>query len=109
MGNTARTAKEARRAPRVPHDSVLELFDEEGRLTDDVLTLIDVSSVGVSFSTTRAFDKGAIVRGRLRLLGVGALNVMGRVVRLKKRSNSTLYAVAFDSVAPLLAGIESDD
>jgi hypothetical protein len=94
-------AKEARRAPRLPHDSVLELYDQEGRLTPGALKLIDVSSVGASFSTTRAFAKGAKIRGRARLLGVGVLEISGRIVRLKERTNSTLYAVEFDSVKAL--------
>ena len=94
----ARLAKETRRAPRVRHDSVLELYDEEGRLTVDVLTLVDVSSVGASFSTTHPFAKGAKIRGRLRLLDAGVLEIEGRVVRFKERTNSTLYAMEFDSV-----------
>jgi hypothetical protein len=94
-------AKEARRAPRIPHDSVLELYDQEGRLTADALKLIDVSSVGASFSTTRAFAKGAKIRGRVRLLDVGVLEISGRIVRFRERSNSTLYAVEFDSVKTL--------
>lgn len=96
--------KDGRRAPRAPHDSVLELFDEDGRLAAAVLRLHDVSSVGASFSTTRAFSKGQVLRGRMRLLGVGVLEFTGRVVRFKERENSTLYGVEFDTVAPLRSG-----
>lgn len=94
----ARPTKDTRRSPRVRHDSVLELYDEEGRLAAGAATLVDVSSVGISFTTTRAFAKGAQVRGRLRLLDAGVLEITGRVVRLKERTNSTLYGVEFDSV-----------
>ena len=100
-----RTAKEERRAPRVPHDSVLELFDAEGRLMAEALKLVDVSSLGASFSTTRLFAKGAKIRGRLRLLNFGVLEIEGRVVRLKERTNSTLYGVRFDSVKARWRGV----
>ena len=93
-----RMPKEARRAPRTRHDSVLDLYVEQGRLTAATLKLVDVSSTGASFSTTRAFAKGAKIGGRLRLFGVGVLEVTGRVVRFKEKSNSTLYAVEFDSL-----------
>ena len=96
-----RMAKEARRSPRTPHDSVLELYDAEGRLLADVLKLVDVSTVGASFSTTRTFAKGAKIRGRLRLLGVGVLEIAGRIVRLKERTNSNLYGLESDSVKTL--------
>jgi hypothetical protein len=63
-----------------------------------VLRLSDVSSVGASFSTVRTFAKGTRIRGRLRLLGIGVLEITGRIVRFKERTNSTLYGVEFDSV-----------
>lgn len=93
-----RPTKEARRAPRIRHDSVLELYDERGRLAAGVLKLVDVSSVGASFTTTLALVPGQAIRGRVRLLGAGVLEITGRVVRSKEKTNSTLYAVAFDSV-----------
>lgn len=93
-----RFTRESRRAPRVRHDSVLELYDEEGHLTASVLKLVDVSSVGASFSTTHTFAKHAKIRGRLRLLNIGVLEIEGHVVRLKERTNSNLYGMEFDSV-----------
>lgn len=90
--------KDARRSPRVRHDSVLELLDDQGRVTGVALKLSDVSSVGASFSTPRKFTKGAKLRGRMRILGVGVLEFTGRIVRIKERENSTLYGVEFDSV-----------
>lgn len=95
---TVRMANEARRSPRRPHDSVLELYDEKGGLIAGAPRLIDVSSVGASFSSTRSFAEGAAIRGRMRLLDAGVMEVTGRVVRVKKRTNSTLYAVEFDSL-----------
>jgi hypothetical protein len=90
--------KESRRAPRTPHDSVLELHDENGRLMEGTLKLFDVSASGASFSTTKKFAKGARIRGRMRLLGKGAVEITGRIVRFKERENSTLYAVEFDAI-----------
>jgi PilZ domain len=92
-----RSPKDGRRAARVPHDSVLELFDEEGRLVDAVRTLHDVSAVGVSFSSTEAFSKGERIRGRIRILGAGVREFKGRIARFKERENSTLYGVEFDA------------
>ena len=93
--------KDSRRALRVKHDSVLELLDEEGRLIESVLKLHDVSGAGAGFTTTHAFAKGAKIRGRLRLLGVGVLDIAGRIVRLEHRGNATFYAVEFDWVKTL--------
>ncbi|OGS42024.1 MAG: hypothetical protein A2506_09815 [Elusimicrobia bacterium RIFOXYD12_FULL_66_9] len=90
--------KEARRGARYRHDSVLEILDESGESIVDIVRLVDVSSVGASFSTAHRFAKGATIRGRLRLLSAGVLKITGRVVRVKERSNSTLYAIEFESV-----------
>lgn len=92
------TIETRRRSPRTPHDSVLELLDDDGRLLAGAQRLIDASALGLSFSTTRAFRKGAKIRGRVRLYDAGAFEFTGRVVRLKERSNSNLYGVAFDTV-----------
>ena len=92
--------KEPRRMPRARHDSVLELRDEKGELIDADLRLVDVSSGGASFSATQTFAVGDVIRGRLRLLDLGVMDITGRVVRVKARTNSILYAVEFDSVKP---------
>jgi hypothetical protein len=97
----AKYTKEARRASRIPHDSLLELYDEAGRLLPGALKLVDVSAVGASFKTTRTFAKGAKIRGRMRLLNVGVLEIAGRIVRVKEGTNSTLYGVEFDSIGAL--------
>jgi len=90
--------KEARRGARFRHDSVLELTDGSGSLLSEAARIVDVSSVGVSFTTTHVLARGERVRARMRLLGIGVLEIEGRVVRIKENSNSTLYAVEFDSV-----------
>jgi hypothetical protein len=94
----AKIARQPRRAPRVRHDSVLEILDDEGGLLAGVARLVDVSSVGVSFCTPHAFAKGAKIRARLRLMEAGVLQITGRIVRIKEKTNTTLYAVEFDSV-----------
>jgi len=97
----AKFDKETRRSPRIRHDSVLEILDDSDRVLADVARLVDLSSVGVSFSTTHVFAKGALIHARLRLLSAGVLRITGRVVRIKERSNSILYAVEFESVRGL--------
>lgn len=94
----AKKIPEVRRGERHRHDSVLEFLDDSGRVLGEVARLVDLSSVGVSFSTTRTFAKGERIRAGLRLLGVGVLTIIGRVVRIQARTNSTLYAVEFESV-----------
>ena len=94
----AKIVRAPRRGIRQRHDSVLEIFDESGRLLAEVARLSDVSSVGISFTTTRAFSKGEKIRGRLRLMNAGVLEIKGKVVRIKERTNTTLYAVEFDEV-----------
>jgi hypothetical protein len=91
-------ARLPRRSPRVRHDSVLEILDDSGRLLDGVARIIDVSSVGVCFSTTHRFAKGEKITARLRLMDAGVLQITGRVIRVKEKTNSTVYAVEFDSV-----------
>ena len=91
-------AKDARRGPRSRHDSVLEILDETGGVLLDIVRLVDVSSVGLSFATTHVFAKGSVIHARLRLLNAGVLTIMGRVVRVKEKTNSTLYPVEFESV-----------
>lgn len=90
--------QEARRSPRSRHDSVLEILDETGDVLLDIVRLVDVSSVGASFATTHAFAKGARIHARLRLLNAGVLRITAKVVRVKERTNTTLYAVEFESV-----------
>lgn len=96
--DSPKPGKEGRRGPRFRHDSVLEISDDSGRLLVEVARLIDVSSVGVSFTTTHVFAKGERIRAKLRLMNAGVLQITGRVLRVKEKNNSTVYAVEFDSV-----------
>lgn len=87
-----------RRAPRVRHDSVLEIFDDRGRLIDAVVRLVDVSAVGAAFASTLALSKGETVRARLRLLDSDPLEIRGRVVRVQEKANFSVYGIEFESV-----------
>jgi hypothetical protein len=93
----AKFAKEARRAARYSHDSVLEIMDEAGRVSDGAARLVDVSALGAKFADIRAFTEGARIRARMRLLNAGVIEVAGTVVRVQKKTNFTLYGVKFDS------------
>lgn len=88
-----------RRAPRARHDSVFELYDEAGRPWPETARLVDLSAVGVAFTSTRALARGERVRGRLRLLGIGVVEVAGHVVRRRELENRTFYAVEFDGMS----------
>ena len=90
--------KDKRRAPRSRHDSVLELYDEEGHFITGTGRLINFSKVGVCFSTTKALKTGERLRARLRLLREGTLEVSARVVWTRKKPNTILYGLAFDTV-----------
>jgi len=91
-------AKEKRRARRVKHDSVLEIFDKGGHLVAGVGRLVNFSAVGACFSTTQILTKGEKLRARLRLLKEGPLEVAARVVWSRKKPNSILYGIEFESV-----------
>ena len=90
--------KEKRRAPRTRHDSVLEIYDEEGHFITGTGRLVNFSKVGVCFSSTKPLALGERLRARLRLLREGTLEVSARVVWAKKKPNTMLYGLAFDVV-----------
>lgn len=98
LTHMAKFTKEARRASRHPHDSLLEILGDADSIPEGVARLVDISSLGVSFTTTRVFAKGARIHARLRLMDAGVLEITGTVVRVKEKSNFTLYGVRFDSV-----------
>ena len=93
-------SRENRRAPRTRHDSVLEIFDASGRLIEVIGRLVDVSSVGLCFSSVRPMAVGDKIHARLRLLKEGNLAIEGRIVWTKKKINATFYGVEFDAVVP---------
>jgi len=90
--------KDKRRAPRSRHDSVLEIYDEDGHFITGTGRLINFSKVGICFSTTKALTIDERLRARLRLLREGILEVSAHVVWARKKPNTILYGLAFDSV-----------
>mgnify|MGYP001559876880 FL=1 len=94
----SRTPEEKRRARRVKHDSVLEIYDSQGKLVDAVLRLVDLSTDGACFTSTQALPRGARIQARLRLLGEGVLYVTGRIVWTKTKGNATRYGLKFNAV-----------
>lgn len=94
MGGT----QENRRAARSKRDSVLELFDESGAVITGIGRLVNVSTEGMCFSSAIPFAQGDAVRARLRLLKEGQLDISGHIVWARRKTNTTLYGVAFDSV-----------
>ena len=90
--------KENRRAPRTGHDSVLEIYDAEGDLIIGIGRLVNFSNVGVCFTSTKLLTKGQKLCARIRLLKEGALEASARVVWVKKRPNSMVYGIEFDSI-----------
>jgi hypothetical protein len=90
--------KEKRRAVRTRHDSILEVYDQEGHFITGIGRLVDFSKVGVCFRTTKILSVGERLRARLRLLKEGTLEVSASVVWVQKKSNSMLYGLEFDTV-----------
>ncbi|MBU2572980.1 MAG: PilZ domain-containing protein [Elusimicrobia bacterium] len=91
-------AEDKRRAPRQRHDSVLELYDEFGKLIVGIGKLVDFSMVGACFSTTKLLADGERVNARLRLLQEGVLDISAHVVWSRRQANATLYGIEFDLV-----------
>ncbi len=95
------SSTEKRRASRSKHDSVLEIYDQEGHFITGIGRLVNFSNVGVCFSSTKVLAKGERLRARLRLLKEGTLEVSARVVWTKKKPNSRVYGLEFDTVQKL--------
>jgi hypothetical protein len=93
--------EEKRRALRQRHDSVLEIYDEEGHFITGTGRLVNFSKVGVCISSTQALACGERLRARLRLLKEGTLDVSAKVVWIRKKPNANLYGLAFESVAQI--------
>lgn len=90
--------QDKRRAVRSKHDSVIEIYDTEGRFIKGTGRLVNFSKVGICFSSTHPLALGEPLRARLRLLREGALEISARVVWTKKRPAGMLYGLAFDAV-----------
>jgi hypothetical protein len=76
----------------------MEFYDADGRMLSGGGRLVDISAGGARFASTLTLAPGRRVRGRLRLLRTGPLDVSGRIVWTKERTNVTLYGMEFDAV-----------
>ncbi len=90
------TGKDQRRAPRHKHDSVIEIFDVEGKVAATG-RLKDFSSVGASFIVGDPVVMPDKFRARLRFLDKGVIEVEARVVRIIREKNSIHYGIKFDT------------
>ncbi|MBI4422441.1 MAG: PilZ domain-containing protein [Elusimicrobia bacterium] len=96
-------ARENRRAPRVKRNTVLELFDGQGRQVEAVVRLVDYSVAGLRFATAAHLAPGDRVRACLSLMREGLLYVEGRVVWKRAKGSTTLYGVEFSEPPRQLA------
>jgi hypothetical protein len=90
--------KDNRRALRRRHNSVVEIYDDLGNSIAETGRLVDFSNVGACFSCQREFTVNTQLRLRLRLLREGRLYIRGRIVWVKKRTNTILYGIEFVNV-----------
>ena len=91
-------AKDNRRFKRQRHDSVLEAYDEAGKFIAWTAQLVNFSMGDVSFSTTKLLDTGAHIRARVRIMGKGVMEISGKVVWGRRKTNANLYGIKFDSI-----------
>ena len=96
---------EKRRAPRSPHDSILELYDADGHLIIGIGRLVNFSNAGVCFSSTKVLVKGQKLTARVRLLKEGALEVSARVVWVEKKLSAIFYGIEFDTIQKIQPAI----
>jgi hypothetical protein len=87
--------KDKRRAPRNRHNSVIEIFDVEGKVAVSG-RLVDFSTVGASFSVGDPVVMPDKFRARLRFLDKGVLEAEARVVWTRREKNTTHYGIVFD-------------
>ncbi|HAF94708.1 MAG TPA: hypothetical protein DCG50_01475, partial [Elusimicrobia bacterium] len=91
-------SKNNRRFERQRHNSVLEIYDESGKSIAWTAQLVNFSMGGASFSTTKLLDTGTHIRARIRILTKGVMEISGKVVWGRKKTNSNLYGIKFDSI-----------
>ncbi|OGR43680.1 MAG: hypothetical protein A2X35_08435 [Elusimicrobia bacterium GWA2_61_42] len=89
--------RDKRRAPRNKHNSVIEIFDVEGKVAASG-RLIDFSTVGAAFTVGDPVVMPDKFRARLRFLDKGVLEAEARVVWIRREKNATLYGIVFDSL-----------
>jgi len=92
--------KEKRRAPRDKHDSVIEIFNIEGKVAC-VGRLIDFSQAGASFLAGIPIVLPYKFRVRLRILNKGVLEARARVAWTRRQKNATRYGIVFDSLTQI--------
>ena len=88
--------KDQRRAPRDKHDSVIEIFNVEGKVAATG-RLKDFSPVGASFTVGEPVVMPGKFRARLRFLDKGVIEIEAHVVRTVREKNRTHYGIKFDS------------
>ena len=89
--------RDKRRAPRNRHNSVIEIFDVEGKVAASG-RLIDFSTVGASFSVGDPVVMPEKFLARLRFLDKGVIEARGRLVWTRRDKNITRYGIEFDSL-----------
>ncbi|HBB67823.1 MAG TPA: hypothetical protein DCZ93_11105 [Elusimicrobia bacterium] len=89
--------KDKRRAPRNNHNSVIEIFDVEGKVAASG-RLIDFSTVGAAFTVGDPLVMPDKFHARMRFLDKGVLEVEARVVWTRREKNTTHYGIVFDSL-----------
>ena len=90
--------KNTRRAKREDHDSIMEVFSEPSR--GQLLwtaKLFNFSTTGASFLTSKILDRGDFVFARIRIMGKGVIEISGKVIWVKKKSNLNSYGIKFES------------
>ena len=91
-------AKNNRRFERQRHNSVLEIYDESGKFIAWTAQMVNFSMGGAAFSTTKLLDTGTYIHARIRILGKGVMEISGNVVWGRRKTNTNLYGVKFDSL-----------
>src|SRR5690242_1101179 len=90
-------SKDKRRGARRRHESALEIFDASGQFITGTGRLIDVSTVGVCFSSNKKLAPGEPDRARFGLLNGEVVEVASHVVWARRKPHDTLYGLACDA------------
>ena len=91
-------SKKYRRVEREPHDSVLEALKECGKCLAWTAKLINLSEGGASFSTKMVLKKSQNIHTRMRIFEKGVVEARGKVIWIKKKLNTNVYGIKFDSI-----------
>lgn len=90
-------ANHKRRAQRDKHDSVIEFFDDTGKLFMTGI-LVNCSRSGACFSTTHTMPRGQRLSANIRLLGKDVMKITARVVWSRMEHNTHLCGIEFDTI-----------